>query len=112
MNMVEAVASGFKNTFDFKGRASRPEYWWCYLAYAVLSLIFYLLSVLSDNLEVTLKIFIISSFVNLLLIVPFISLSWRRLHDTGRSGWWNFLALTIIGVFPLRSVDNSGFRHG
>ena len=25
----------------------------------------------------------------------------RRLHDIGKSGWWQLIAITIIGIIPL-----------
>jgi uncharacterized membrane protein YhaH (DUF805 family) len=35
------------------------------------------------------------------VILPSICLDVRRLHDTGRSGWWCLLSFTIIGIIPL-----------
>ena len=35
INMIDAVKLYFKNYFNFTGRASRSEYWWAYLAYAI-----------------------------------------------------------------------------
>ncbi len=37
----------------------------------------------------------------LILFLPMISVSTRRLHDIGRSGWWQLLAITGIGLIPL-----------
>lgn len=38
----------------------------------------------------------------IILMVPWVSVSVRRLHDINRSGWWMLLSLTIIGwFFPL-----------
>ena len=38
---------------------------------------------------------------SLILLVPSLAIGARRLHDTGRSGWWQLLMLTIIGFIPL-----------
>jgi uncharacterized membrane protein YhaH (DUF805 family) len=32
---------------------------------------------------------------------PFLAAGPRRLHDTNRSGWWQLLSLTLIGLIPL-----------
>lgn len=37
----------------------------------------------------------------LVIAVPQISAGTRRLHDTGRSGWWQLLSFTLIGLIPL-----------
>ena len=42
-----------------------------------------------------------SDIFNILTIVPIYALSFRRLHDIGKSGWWVLLQLTIIGIIPL-----------
>ena len=39
--------------------------------------------------------------VVLVLAIPGFSVLVRRLHDTGRSGWWWMLSLTIIGAIPV-----------
>lgn len=76
---------------DFKGRASRPEYWW-----------FYLFSVLlSWGALIVEHTGIVSGMVNLVLLLPSIAVQARRLHDTNRSGWWMLIAFTIIGLIPL-----------
>ncbi|MBE7942155.1 MULTISPECIES: DUF805 domain-containing protein [Ramlibacter] len=70
---------------SFEGRASRPEFWWfmlfCVLVQAVGQGIFrhWLMSILS-----------------LALLVPSFAVGARRLHDTGRSGWFQ-----LVGLIPL-----------
>lgn len=76
---------------DFKGRATRPEYWWFFL-FQVLLLIG---AALIDNSEV------LGGIINLALFLPSLAVGVRRLHDTNRSGWWMLIALTIIGLIPL-----------
>lgn len=76
---------------DFNGRASRPEYWWFYLFTVLLSWG----ALIVDGSG------IISSLVNLALLLPSLAAAARRLHDTNRSGWWMLISLTIIGLIPL-----------
>ena len=43
---------------------------------------------------------VLSVGVSIALLIPEFSVTARRLHDTGLSGWWIFLPLTIIGWIP------------
>ena len=48
----------------------------------------------------------------LAIIIPTICVTARRLHDVNRSGWWQLIPITIIGLIPCiywlikRPVDN------
>ena len=44
---------------------------------------------------------VLSTVVSLIFLFPSLSVGARRLHDTNRSGWWQLIALTIIGIIPL-----------
>jgi signal peptidase I len=44
---------------------------------------------------------LISEIMLLVFYVPLQSLFFRRLHDTGVSGWWMLLQVTVVGVIPL-----------
>ena len=79
-----------KNYVNFKGRDNRPEFWWFALASFVVSLI---LSVLTLDA--------LGNLWSLAMFLPSIGAATRRLHDTGRSGWWQLIGLTIIGLIPL-----------
>lgn len=71
---------------QFSGRASRSEYWWFYL-FTVLA------GVAADTIGDT-----VGNIASLALFLPSLALAARRLHDTGRSGWWFLLILTVIGI--------------
>ncbi len=89
----------FKNYSTFTGRAQRSEYWFFTLFYFLGLFIIVLVSIQfdSDLISNTLTI----GFV-LIHILPYISVTVRRLHDTNRSGWWYFLNLIpYIGPFIL-----------
>ncbi|MDA8385139.1 MAG: DUF805 domain-containing protein [Actinomycetota bacterium] len=82
-----AVRSVLGQYATFSGRASRAEYWWYSLASAVsLIALSYLLG--GSRLGAVLII-----LVDLALLVPGLAVTVRRLHDTGRSGGWIFVAL-------------------
>ena len=42
----------------------------------------------------------ITANTNLIIVFPSLSVNIRRLHDTGRSGWWYLILITIIGAIP------------
>lgn len=44
---------------------------------------------------------LIDTLVSIAFILPGIAVAVRRLHDTGRSGWWYLLVFTIVGIIPL-----------
>lgn len=89
MSFTEAVKSGFDNYVNFSGRASRPAYWWWFL-FAILA------SIAANILDAILGAPIFTLVVGLGLLLPGLSVAIRRLHDTGRSGWW-----ILIGLIPL-----------
>jgi uncharacterized membrane protein YhaH (DUF805 family) len=76
MEFQEAVRVCFAKYFDFEGEASRPEFWWFFLFVGVVS---FALAAVSNKL---------SGLFSLAVLVPFIAVTVRRLHDTNRSGWW------------------------
>lgn len=92
---MEYFTNALKRYAEFSGRARRKEYWMFILFY----LIFYIvLSVIDDFLGTIW----LSTIYSLALLVPSISIATRRLHDTGRSGWWQLIALIpLIGVIIL-----------
>lgn len=92
MNWYFTALSNYAN---FSGRASRSEYWWFSIINAVLLLIAIgLTNVRSTSDEQMVLLLCIGAFV-IIMFVPSLSVSVRRLHDTGRSGWW-----ILIGLIP------------
>jgi len=88
---MDYFIGALKKYADFTGRAHRKEYWMFILIYMTINVV---LAVLGLG--------IISALVALGLLVPSISIGARRLHDTGRSGWWQLIALIpIIGLIIL-----------
>lgn len=78
-----------KNYAAFEGRARRKEFWY-FILFFMLS---FIVAGLVDSL---IGLPILSAIAFLGLIIPSISVSVRRLHDTGRSGWWYLLSLVPI----------------
>lgn len=90
MTFQESVQVCFSKYVDFSGRATRSEYWWFVLFTFVASVV---ISLFSSTLS---YVFALAVFL------PSISAATRRLHDTGRSGWWQLICLVpLIGVIVL-----------
>ena len=43
----------------------------------------------------------VAAVVSLVLFLPLLAATVRRLHDIGRTGWWILIAITIIGIIVL-----------
>lgn len=83
----------FNNYCNFKGRASRSEYWYFVLAYVAIYIFCAGVSkTIGDSNN------ILGTVVTLALLVPNLGVMWRRLHDTGRGGQWFFVNfIPLIG---------------
>ncbi len=96
-----------KHYADFAGRVGRQEYW-----------MFVLFCVLIQIALDIIGLDMIGLLVSLGLLVPSIALAARRLHDTGRSGWWQLLGLIpIIGwiiliVWLATKTDGTANEYG
>lgn len=91
-----------KNYATFSGRARRKEYWIFFLFNVLISLGLGVIDVVAGTYSVEYETGFFSGLYSLLVLIPSIAVSVRRLHDTNRSGWWVVISLIpIIGVLVL-----------
>jgi len=85
-----------KKSVVFYGRATRSEFWYFMLFYVLaLFVAGYMDTLIVDN-----TYGVITIIVWLSHLLPVISVSVRRLHDTGRSGWWYLVTfIPVVGIF-------------
>lgn len=88
-NIIAIVKSVIlKNYVNFEGRATRPEFWWFFLFNVIVSLI---LNLFGPKVGTTL-----SGIWSLAILLPYLGLSVRRLHDINKSGWY-----LLVGLIPI-----------
>lgn len=94
MNMFEAVGACFSKFATFSGRARRAEYWWFTLFNLIVGIV---LAFAQGDAEVG-----VTDLYALVILLPSLAVTARRLHDTGRSGWWQLLAFVpVVGWIVL-----------
>lgn len=92
MEMKESIATCFYKYAEFKGRASRSEYWWFWL-------FCFLVSIAANIIDETL-----ARLIQLGLLLPSLAAGARRMHDTGNSAW--FLLVPIYNIILLCMPTN------
>jgi len=80
---------------DFEGRVGRQDFWMFILFCFVLNIIFNIF-----NIE------LVGTLVSLALLLPTLAITTRRLHDIGKSGWWQLVwVMPIIGGMAILIVS-------
>src|SRR5215813_6608738 len=103
----EAVKHGLRDWTVYRGRASRSAYWWFVLFTVIVSValdvIFFVIAAYANTAAASVLITVLFVVIAVVFVVVAIYLGLaqlallvRRLHDSGRSGWW-----ALIGVVPI-----------
>jgi uncharacterized membrane protein YhaH (DUF805 family) len=127
MSFAEAIKTCFQKYAEFRGRASRPEFWWFVLLYYIVIFlpVVPLIAVGSASSvngpfdesggAAGVVFAVLVGLAVLALIIPFLAVGTRRLHDTGKSGWWWLITLVPFGSIVLivfwASVGDSGLNQ-
>ena len=95
MTFTKSIEVCFNKYATFSGRASRSEFWWFYLFGILGGIIAGIIDVMifGYSIEVTGPMGWIFTIV---LLLPSIAVGARRLHDVGKSGWWQLLYFVLI----------------
>ena len=109
MNFISSIKTCFKKYIDFNGRASRSEFWYFTLLlvfgyFGLLIIVNYwndsnFFYELSDTLYNSINYLIYGMFYGLPIIclIPFVSVTIRRIHDIGQSGF--VILIFFVGFF-------------
>jgi uncharacterized membrane protein YhaH (DUF805 family) len=132
MSFGQAVSSVLRQYATFTGRARRSEFWFFYLFYLLVYGGLYtvgLVLVLAGADRVTGEpsgpsavlggIVVVAAFLfALAVLVPTLAVTVRRLHDTGRSGFWYFISFVplvgpiVLLVFLAQDSEPAPNAHG
>lgn len=108
MDFSTAIKTCFSKYIDFTGRAQRSEYWYFFLFSFLLQML----------IDIVVGSGFASGLVSLGLVIPGFSAGARRLHDTGRTGWWQLLWLVpilgwiVVIIFLTKRGDEGENRFG
>ena len=97
MLLFQSAFATLKKYADFKGRASRAEFWYFFFFVIIVQVAASFLGLLLGGLGSM----AFSSLVLLLLFVPQLAVAVRRLHDVSRSGKELVVPLVMLFVLPL-----------
>jgi uncharacterized membrane protein YhaH (DUF805 family) len=96
MSFQDAVRTCLQQKYaTFSGRARRSEYWFFFLFNFIVSVVASVLDAILHTRNSS-GSGLVQTIAALALLVPGIAVAVRRLHDTGRSGWW-----VLIGLIPI-----------
>lgn len=91
MKFAEAVQFVFSNYATFTGRAGRSEFWyWVLFTFLVSIVISILASMIASSLSY------VGNLFSLATLIPSIAVGARRMHDIGKSGWWQLVNLVPV----------------
>ena len=88
-----------KNYAGFRGRAGRKEYWFFTLFSFLVTIALVILDLIIFELSSGTLFGMFAGAYSLGVFIPTLAVAFRRLHDTGKSGWWlliNFVP--VIGI--------------
>lgn len=98
---MQYYVNAIKNYATFTGRTRRRDFW----MFVLFHLIFFIAAGVLDSLLGTnspeMGGGLVSGLYALFALVPSIAIAARRLHDSGKSGWWLLIGLTGIGGIVL-----------
>ncbi len=84
-----------KKYATFSGRARRKEYWWFQLFVMLVTMLAFAADAMINGVDALIAgaTGYVQAAESLLLFLPSIAVSVRRLHDTDRRGWWLLMPL-------------------
>lgn len=107
-----------KKYATFSGRAQRAEYWYFFLFYILIFIGLSIIDGVTGSFSGETGMGLLGGLMSLALLIPSVAVGVRRLHDTGRSGWWLLIALIplvgaiVILVFTAKDSETGTNAYG
>ncbi|MEC9381887.1 MAG: DUF805 domain-containing protein [Thermodesulfobacteriota bacterium] len=95
---MEHILNCFEKYAVFEGRARRKEYWYFFLFLLIVHFL-------------TLRLPAINGICSLITLVPSIAVACRRMHDVGKSGWFQLIPFYNLYLFCCDS-EPSANKYG
>ena len=120
VSFPDSIRLGFQHYFDFRSRSTRAEYWWWFLFTVLANLILTVVDMMTGTYNVRSNSGLLSGAFGLAVLIPGLALGTRRLHDIGKSGWWQLMwfgslllvpAIVLI-VWAIKPSDEGTSKHG
>ncbi|GAB3265488.1 DUF805 domain-containing protein [Kineosporia babensis] len=112
MSFKDAVQTVLTKKYaTFSGRARRSELWWFWLFSFVVGIV-------ASIIDQVIGSPIVQAIVTLAFLIPSLAVGARRLHDTGRSGWWQLISIIpligfiVLVVFWVQDSHPGENQHG
>ena len=123
MSFVDAVKSFWSNYAKFGGRSRRSEYWFVQLFLVLTNLLAAVIDLVLLGGDVERFMAqggggIVGLVWIAVTIVPALALLVRRLHDSGKSGWWALMLLLpfagaiVLFIFVVTDSDAGENQYG
>ncbi|MDR1459903.1 MAG: DUF805 domain-containing protein [Bacteroidales bacterium] len=97
---MKTYITALRRYCNFRGRATRREFWIFLLCHALVVTAFTAVDVITGFRHES-GLGLLSGIYSFITVVPSLAVHVRRLHDIGRSGWWVLLHFTGAGSFTL-----------
>ena len=100
MDFGTSIKTCFSKYGVFSGRASRSEFWW-------FALFGFIGGIVTTVIDVMILGYSVESYgptniiFTIITFLPYLAVGARRLHDINKSGWWQLIVLTVIGLILL-----------
>jgi uncharacterized membrane protein YhaH (DUF805 family) len=105
MIFIQSTKTCFQKYVIFNGRASRSEFWWFTLFICLVTILTIIADLVIFGEEMLLMepyaVVNFTNIFNIFIVLPSLSVTFRRLHDVNKSGWWLLLYFTLIGILVI-----------
>ncbi len=101
MSFWGAISQCLREYASFSGRATRREFWWWVLAIIAG---YFAVSAVSIVASLLIGFSLLTEIFLLVVALPTMAVTSRRLHDINRSGWWQLAWYTLVALAAALSI--------